>query len=87
MSAVAPVLDSLTATQERVLALTANGYTVSAIAHRLGISERTAKHHREDIVRRLDAANIVHAVALYVEARARQRRRRIAPAGQLGLDW
>lgn len=74
MTAAAPVLDVLTERQERVLELSARGYAVKEIAYRLGISEHTARHHRERAIARLGAVNLTHAVVLYLQR------------GQIGRD-
>jgi PAS domain S-box-containing protein len=57
----------LTARQQQVLALVAEGLANRAIAQRLVVSETTIKSHLREILRRLDAANRTEAVARYLQ--------------------
>lgn len=72
---------SLTPRQHEVLLLTARGMGLREIAHALGVSRDTAKHHRTAAVRRLGCADTHQAVAVHTLAhvhRARRRRREAA---------
>jgi PAS domain S-box-containing protein len=60
--------DALTARQQEVLALVAEGLGNRAIAQRLVVSETTIKSHLREILRRLDATNRTEAVAHYLQA-------------------
>jgi DNA-binding NarL/FixJ family response regulator len=53
-----------------VLALVAIGMTNAEIATRLGLSERTARKHVEDILRRLCVPNRVAAARWWFEHRS-----------------
>jgi PAS domain S-box-containing protein len=61
-----PNAAGLTARQQEVLALVAEGLENRAIARRLVVSETTVKSHLREILRRLDAANRTEAVARYL---------------------
>lgn len=54
----------LTKTQREVLVRIANGDTTAGIAQMMGVSEETVKSHVRAILRRLNARNRSHAVAL-----------------------
>jgi PAS domain S-box-containing protein len=56
----------LTARQQEVLALVAEGLANRAIAQRLVVSETTVKSHLREILRRLEATNRAEAVARYL---------------------
>jgi PAS domain S-box-containing protein len=62
-----PTTAELTARQQEVLALVAEGLANRAIARRLVVSETTIKSHLREILRRLDAANRTEAVARYLQ--------------------
>lgn len=62
-----PTTAELTARQQEVLALVAEGLANRAIAQRLVVSETTIKSHLREILRRLDAANRTEAVARYLQ--------------------
>jgi PAS domain S-box-containing protein len=61
--------DELTARQQEVLALAAEGLGNRAIAQRLVVAETTIKSHLREILRRLGAANRTEAVAHYLQER------------------
>jgi PAS domain S-box-containing protein len=61
--------EELTARQQQVLALVAEGLENRAIAQRLVVSETTIKSHLREILRRLGAANRTEAVAHYLQDR------------------
>ena len=61
--------EELTARQQEVLALVAEGLENRAIAQRLVVSETTIKSHLREILRRLGAANRTEAVAHYLQDR------------------
>jgi DNA-binding NarL/FixJ family response regulator len=64
---------SLTARQEQVLRLMADGATNAEIANRLVVSEHTVKSHVKHILRELGVANRTEAAACYHRlAEARQ---------------
>jgi DNA-binding CsgD family transcriptional regulator len=54
---------SLTARELEVLTLASTGLTAAQIAIKLEISPKTAKRHFENILRKLSAKNVAHAVA------------------------
>ena len=49
-----PGLESLTASERRVLQLVADGKTSRQIANELSVSQRTIEHHRSNIMSKLD---------------------------------
>jgi DNA-binding NarL/FixJ family response regulator len=61
--------EGLTERQLQVLGLVAIGMTNAEIATRLGLSERTARKHVEDILRRLCVPNRVAAARWWFEHR------------------
>jgi PAS domain S-box-containing protein len=63
----APIRAELTARQQEVLALVAEGLANRAIAQRLVVSETTIKSHLREILLRLGAANRTEAVACYLQ--------------------
>ena len=81
---------SLTPRQHEVLLLTARGMGLREIAHALGVSRDTAKHHRTAAVRRLGCADTHQAVAEHTLAHVlrveRRRRRREAATEPLWPD-
>ncbi len=56
--------DKLTAREMDVLRLAAAGETIHQTGKILWIEEQTVKFHRTAIIRKLQASNITHAVAL-----------------------
>lgn len=62
--AAAPPVPGLTVRQGQALTLLTEGLNNPEIADRLGITERTAKAHVQDLCDRLKARNRTHAVAL-----------------------
>lgn len=50
-----------------VLYLASKGMSAKQMARALGISEETVKTHRKHAIARMDAKNIVHAVAIAYE--------------------
>jgi len=60
--AAEPDIESLTAREQEVLALLAEGLPNKAIAHALGISDQTVKFHVAAIIGKLGAANRTDAV-------------------------
>ena len=55
---------SLTKAQISVLQLYADGCNGKAAAMRLGLSKRTVEHHRANLIAKMNANTISHAVAL-----------------------
>lgn len=70
-----PRCPELTARQEEVLRLCGDGLGLRDIAHRLGITESTAKAHRDAGRRRLDARTTAHAVRIVTERYAQEAHR------------
>lgn len=60
-------MDELTPRQLEVLQLTAEGMTAEQTAAALGIGLETVKTHRKDILYRLGARNVTHAVSIGME--------------------
>jgi DNA-binding CsgD family transcriptional regulator len=58
----------LTAREQTVLALTADGLTAEAIAHRLGISPHTVIKHQQHIYRKLGVNDRLTAVLVAQQA-------------------
>lgn len=58
----APVYDKITAREQEVLTLIAEGLTNAAIGEQLGISVKTVDRHRENIMRKLNMHNRVELV-------------------------
>jgi DNA-binding NarL/FixJ family response regulator len=50
--------------QTEILQLAANGYTTPKIAAHIYLSKDTIEGYRKEILRKLNAANITHAVAI-----------------------
>ena len=59
---------ALTAREREILQLCAEGKTAERIGEALGITKRTVDEHAAAAVRKLDAANRTHAVALAIIA-------------------
>lgn len=64
-------LDALTERELEVLAAMAAGLTNAQIGERLYISEQTTKSHVKNVMRKIGAANRVHASAMYYQAQIR----------------
>ena len=54
----------LTQREREVLVLLLEGLPTKLIAHRLGISSRTAEHHRAAVLQKMQARNISHLVRM-----------------------
>lgn len=65
-----PRLPELTDREETVLDLIADGFGMREIADRLGITEHTARKHRDNAVRSLAAVTQTQAVAILIRARS-----------------
>lgn len=61
-------LARLTQREREVLEATRLGLSSKEVARRLGISPRTVEIHRSNALRRLDAPNMIAAMALIIEA-------------------
>jgi len=59
----------LTHREIQILSCIANGGTNKQVAHMLGISEQTIKNHVSAILRKLNANDRAHAVALAIRNR------------------
>ncbi len=57
--------EKLTAQEEKIIRLSAQGYTDKAIAEKLFISVRTVHNHRYNIERKLGVNNIANAIATF----------------------
>ena len=55
-------LDRLTPREREVLALLVDGHMNKVIAGRLGISTRTAEHHRAHIMAKMEAPTLSHLI-------------------------
>ncbi len=62
----------LSGREEGILALVAQGLTNKEIAYRLGLSEKTVKHHMTNILQKLQVRNRVEAVLLAHRRAGRQ---------------
>ncbi len=60
-------MKQLTPREKEVLTLVSNGETSKGIAKLLGITPRTVDAHRSNILRKLNANNLQHAVRLGIE--------------------
>ena len=60
-----PLCADLSPREEQVLGMIARGLGMREIAESMGITEATARWHRANVLRKLDARNQAHAVALY----------------------
>ncbi len=65
-AAAADALAGLTDREREILVLLARGYANKEIARRLSISERTARTHVSNILRKLDLPSRTHAALLAV---------------------
>ncbi len=61
----------LTQREREVLALLLEGLPTKLIAHQLGISSRTAEHHRAAVIQKMQAHNISHLMRMAFVARNR----------------
>ena len=59
----------LTQREREVLALLLEGLPTKLIAHQLGISSRTAEHHRAAVIQKMRARNISHLMRMAFVAR------------------
>ncbi len=59
----------LTQREREVLALLLDGLPTKLIAHQLGISSRTAEHHRASVIQKMHAHNISHLMRMAFIAR------------------
>ena len=59
----------LTQREREVLALLLEGLPTKLIAHQLGISSRTAEHHRAAVIQKMQARNISHLMRMAFVAR------------------
>ena len=59
----------LTQREREVLALLLEGLPTKLIAHQLGISSRTAEHHRAAVIQKMQAHNISHLMRMAFVAR------------------
>ena len=64
----------------QVLELLAAGWTIKEVAHRLGISQKTAESHRARMLRRLGLRSVVEATRVYLEHRPHLPAHRPRPA-------
>ena len=59
----------LTQREREMLALLLEGLPTKLIAHQLGISSRTAEHHRASVIQKMQAHNISHLMRMAFIAR------------------
>jgi FixJ family two-component response regulator len=59
--------ESLTARERQVLNLLVDGLPSKLIAHELGISTRTAEHHRSAVMRKMEARTLSHLVRMALD--------------------
>jgi two-component system response regulator FixJ len=59
--------ESLTARERQVLDLLVHGLPSKLIAHELGISARTAEHHRAAVMRKMEARTLSHLVRMALD--------------------
>jgi DNA-binding CsgD family transcriptional regulator len=57
-------VSALTRREIEVLTWSARGRNAAQVAKELGITKRTVDQHRQTILRKLQASNITHAVAV-----------------------
>jgi two-component system response regulator FixJ len=60
-------LELLTPRERQVLELLVEGLPSKLIAHRLGISTRTAEHHRAAVMKKMEARTLSHLVRMALE--------------------
>jgi two-component system response regulator FixJ len=70
-SAVDACFRLLTAREQEVMALLAEGLPTKSIATRLGISTRTAEHHRAAVMKKMEARTISHLVRMSLSLQSR----------------
>jgi DNA-binding CsgD family transcriptional regulator len=63
-----PGVDRLTARELHVLQLCANGIRTYQAAEDLGITQKTLRTHRTNILRKMDCSTITEAVAVALRA-------------------
>ncbi len=63
-AAIEALYQSLTAREQDVLALLAEGMPTKLLATRLGISTRTAEHHRAAVLQKMGARTVSHLVRM-----------------------
>ena len=71
----------LTQREREVLALLLEGLPTKLIAHQLGISSRTAEHHRAAVIQKMHARNISHLMRMAFIAKNRSGGERPAKIG------
>jgi two-component system response regulator FixJ len=69
LAALAECRESLTARERQVLSLLVDGLPSKLIAHELGISTRTAEHHRSAVMRKMEARTLSHLVRMALDLR------------------
>jgi len=62
---------SLTQREQEVMALLAEGMPTKVLATRLGISSRTAEHHRAAVLKKMDALTVSHLARMSMTLQAR----------------
>lgn len=67
VSLIEKTLPLLTAREVEVLSLLCSGYSSRQVADQLFVSENTIEYHRKQILRRLDARNNAHAIAIAIQ--------------------
>jgi two-component system response regulator FixJ len=68
-------LGSLTPREQEVLNLLIDGLPTKLVAYRLGISTRTAEHHRSAVMRKMGARTLSHLVRMTLSAQQSSERR------------
>lgn len=64
VSAIEMRFRTLTRREQEVMALLAEGMSTKLLATRLGISTRTAEHHRAAVLKKMDARTVSHLVRM-----------------------
>ncbi|MEP7246919.1 MAG: response regulator [Gammaproteobacteria bacterium] len=67
LAALAERRESLTAREREVLNHLVDGLPSKLIAHELGISTRTAEHHRSAVMRKMEARTLSHLVRMALD--------------------
>jgi two-component system response regulator FixJ len=62
---------SLTGREQEVMALLAEGISTKRVATTLGISTRTAEHHRAAVLQKMDARTVSHLLRMSMSLRSR----------------
>ena len=57
-------LSKLTLREWECLRLTAQGYREAEVASLIGMAQTTVRYHLDNVIRKLDASNRTHAVAI-----------------------